>query len=445
MANRELVEIREKHAEKRKWVDKFLAQANTTKGDDGRETYDLSGVTLVEGSNKVKTEALNRTRKEMEDLWTRGLELHAGEQAAVTSASHGKSLKTISRPGIQMPSTVQEFNLGKAVTSSPEFKHVVESRNYDGTLWTVEGDGGSLQALAAQHQKALFSQTSGWVPYSTETPLVVPAARRPVQVLPHIRQIPTDQAAVIWNKQTTRTLATAERAEGAAYPEGTLVYTRQTTPVETIGSFIPISKEQMDDTPMMESLINNDLIAGCMERVDLQIIAGNGSSPNLQGITDGGNGLTGTQNLDKASGFTELQGIVRCMGLVANSASGGGQAMASLIVTSTIRWYSYMETRTTEGWFLFGLGATQPSLFGVPVAVHDGIPQHNSNDQIIVGDFQRFSHIRDRQAAQVRVESRHRVSSSMTVPTGQISLVADCRAAMIWERPAAFVLFQELT
>ena len=174
------------------------------------------------------------------------------------------------------------------------------------------------------------------------------------------------------------------------------------------------------------------------------LMAGNGTSPNLQGITDGGNGLSGVQTLDKASGFTELQGIVRSMGMVANTATGGGQAMASLIVLDTIRWYSYMETKTTDGWFLFGLGATQPSLFGVPVAMHDGIPQHNSKDQICIGDFQKFCHLRDRQAAQVRVESRHRVSSSVTVPTGQVSLVADCRAAMIWERPAAFVLFQEL-
>ena len=117
--------------------------------------------------------------------------------------------------------------------------------------------------------------------------------------------------------------------------------------------------------------------------------------------------------------------------------------MASVIAMSTIRWYALMETQTTDGWYLFGLGASEPRLFGVPVAMHDGIPDTTgTKEQAIIGDFARHSYLRDRQAASVRIETRHRVSSNMTRPTGQLSLVADARAAFVIRRAAAFVAFQ---
>ena len=437
MANKQLVEKRERIKALQGKIQKFLDQAKNENGQ-----FDLSGVKVVEGTNKVKQEKLDSWNKELNDCYTKALELRSIEQAEEDSKRINTNLTRVDRGGFVMPRTAQQFNLGKAVTGGDAYKTLLRDRPNELSLYNVEGDGGSIKGMltrSMQQQKALFTSAAGWVPYPTETPDVVPAVQRPVQLLPFIRQIPTDQHAVIYSEQTTRTISAAERAEGGVYPESTLAYTRRTQDVETIGHFIPVTREELADVPMAESMINQDLMAGLMQRIDLQVIAGTGASNQLLGV----NSKTGIQTLTKLAAFTVLQGIVRSIGMVASTATGGGQAMASVIAMSTIRWYSLMETQTTDGWYLFGLGASEPRLFGVPVAMHDGIPDTTgTKEQAIIGDFARHSYLRDRQAASVRIETRHRVSSNMTRPTGQLSLVADARAAFVIRRAAAFVAFQ---
>ena len=202
------------------------------------------------------------------------MELHAQETAVEASKRHKSNLEVISRPGIQVPESTQQFNLGKAVTGGDAYKTLLRDRPNELSLYNVEGDGGSIKGMltrSMQQQKALFTSAAGWVPYPTETPDVVPAVQRPVQLLPFIRQIPTDQHAVIYSEQTTRTISAAERAEGAVYAESTLAYTRRTQDVETIGHFIPVTREELADVPMAESMINQDLMAGLMQRIDLQV------------------------------------------------------------------------------------------------------------------------------------------------------------------------------
>lgn len=99
----------------------------------------------------------------------------------------------------------------------------------------------------------------------------------------------TDSDMIEYVEQTSRTNNAAEVAEatssadGAAPESGTAFAVRQVL-VQEIKHFIPATKRAIADAGQVRAIIESELVEGVLERLDTQLLSGNGTPPNLRGI-----------------------------------------------------------------------------------------------------------------------------------------------------------------
>ncbi|KKK52792.1 hypothetical protein LCGC14_3101350, partial [marine sediment metagenome] len=169
--------------------------------------------------------------------------------------------------------------LGEMIVADPIWKQWVTDESARKTLQIKLPEMGLRDIY-----KTLFETTAGWLPESLRTGQVVDAVTRPLQVIDIMPKQNTGFAQVAYMLETTRTHAAAETVEGAAFKESTFVLTPQTSPVRKITDSVPVTDEQLEDVPMAESYLNGRILFGIQQRLDQQIISGDGTPPNLDGI-----------------------------------------------------------------------------------------------------------------------------------------------------------------
>ncbi|MGE4163875.1 MAG: phage major capsid protein [Vicinamibacterales bacterium] len=270
--------------------------------------------------------------------------------------------------------------------------------------------------------KTLFETGAGFAPESVRSGVLVPAATRPIQILDLIPVFPIGQPIFKYMEETTRTHASAEKAEGAAYAESTFVWTEKTSPVQKITDSIPVTDEQLEDEAQVRSLLEQRLTFGLRQRLDLQVLVGNGTAPNLRGI----NNVVGIQTQAKGAD-PAIVAFMKALTKVRFT----GRASPSGAIFHPNDWQDILLTQNSNGDFLFGNPFTGPgpqSLFGIPVAVSDAQTQ----DTGLVVDFANFTRIDDRRGVQVQTGF---VGTQFT--DGKVTLRADMRAAFTVTRPAA--------
>lgn len=149
--------------------------------------------------------------------------------------------------------------------------------------------------------KTLLQTSAGWQPRTDNGTVLVDKVIRPVQVLDVFPSGRTDLFEIPSMEETTRTQAAAELAEDGTYAEDAFVFTRRTSPVRKIGSQIPVTDEQLDDVPGMQSLIDNRLTFGVRARFDQQIMVGDGTGSNLTGLVSASGVQTQAKGADSAA------------------------------------------------------------------------------------------------------------------------------------------------
>jgi HK97 family phage major capsid protein len=272
--------------------------------------------------------------------------------------------------------------------------------------------------------KTLFETAAGFAIESVRSGLLVEKATRPIQVIDLIPSSPINQAAYVYMEETTRTHSAAERAEGTAYPESAFVWTQKSSPVQKIADSIPVTDEQLEDADQVENLLRSRLAFGVRQRLDQQILVGNGTPPNLRGI----NNVVGI-GVQALAGDNRLAGFFKALTLIRFT----GRAQPSGAVFHPNDWQDFVLATNASGDFMFGnpfQGIAPMSLFGIPIALSDA----QTENTVLVGDFNNFSLLSDRRGVQVQTGY---VGTQFT--DGKVTLRADMRAAFTVTRPAAFV------
>lgn len=139
-------------------------------------------------------------------------------------------------------------------------------------------------AMSARDFRAATFQTTSWDPFVTRQPGWVPDITTPLQVSDIITIIMTEKDSVSWMEETTNTPAAVETAEGAAAPEATYALTERTKPVRRIAHFLPITEEALADEPRVRGYLDYVMPIGVRQRLDEQIIKGDGAGQNLEGL-----------------------------------------------------------------------------------------------------------------------------------------------------------------
>jgi HK97 family phage major capsid protein len=293
----------------------------------------------------------------------------------------------------------------------------VESKAFTGR----QGQNGPVSTLP-MNLKTLLTTTAGWAPEILRNDRLVEFATRPIQVADMIPQTTTAQAGVQYMEETTLTNAAAEIAEGGTYAESALAYTERLTPVQKIATFIPVTDEQLEDIPRMRGVLDNRLPFFIRQRLDLQLLTGNGTAPNLRGLLN----IVGIQTQAKGAD-PGPDAIYKAM---VKLQTGTGQCQPNLIIMNPVDWQNIRLLRTADGIYIWGNPSdTGPQrMWGLTVA----LAQAETAATAIVTDTS-FLELAVRSGVDVQVSNSH----STFFVEGKQAIRADIRAAFVVYRPTA--------
>jgi len=283
-------------------------------------------------------------------------------------------------------------------------------------------DKGSSSELDIEF-KTLMTTTAGWAPETTRSGLLVDIATRPVQVTDIIPVDPTSQSAYVYMEETTFTNNAAEVAEGGTYGEAAFALTEQTSTVRKVGVWVPVTDEQLEDEPAAQAYLDRRLPFMLRQRLDSQILTGNGTAPNLRGI----NNVVGIQTQAKGADPV-FDAILKA----ATKVRVTGRAMPGAVIFHPNDWQDLRLTRTADGIYILG-NPNEPgpaSIWGLRPIESDAQTENTA----VVGDFTNYSLLAVRRGVEVQVTNAH----STFFIEGKQAVRADMRAALVFTRPAAF-------
>lgn len=285
--------------------------------------------------------------------------------------------------------------------------------------------------------KALFRQGAGFAPRSSRTGEVVMYPTKPLDLLDLVVTIPTNQVAVIYMRQTSRSSITANVSEATdlsaaaqTWPEATLVYAQQSATVEKIATYLPVTDEQLEDEPGIQGMLDNDLEYMLRERITDQILNGNGTSPNLDGILAAG--IETTAIASSATVVIADEVMKAITDVEAGNTNGLLNGLVDLCVFNPNDWEKVRMMKDADGNYIWG----HPSEAGIRRIWGRAVvttPMMAVNT-LLVGDFSNFYRLRDRRDVRVQYSNSH----SDYFIRGVQAIRADVRVASTIMRPAAF-------
>ena len=347
MALKQLVEKRNELQAKNKKLAKIFEEA---KGDPtgNSQDIDLSLIKSIDGDAKSKLDAIRKLSDEVNDLGQQVDELARVEKAAAAVAQQEATRLHDPEDGKTYRPTQERFpqeDNGRIKGFGDLF---VESEAYKahqpGSSWKgLKQDFKS--GLSSVLLKTTFSTSAGWAPESLRTGRLVEEALQPIDVLDAIPSGRTGQAAVVWMEETTVTNNADTRNEAAAYAESALALTEQSATVRSIGTSLPITDEQLEDVPQVQSYLNMRLPYLVRKVLQDQILTGSGVAPDLTGI----NNFSGIQT--QALGTDPVpDAIYKAMTKVMVT----GRANANIVVLHPNDWQAVRLLRTSDGIYIWG-------------------------------------------------------------------------------------------
>lgn len=201
----------------------------------------------------------------------------------------------------------------------------------------------------------------------------------------HVRQFLTQTSTTSDNvryvQETAYTDGTATQTEGSDKGISDFSLEAKDAPVRTIASYIRVSRQMLDDTAFLTSYINQRLPKKLFLEEDDQILYGNGSGDNLEGITAVAQSFAAITGLSLVSRFDAL------VNSISQVRTDNGEYQASAIMLNPEDFYIMLVEKDNENRYYFPdavrFGGQPPRVAGVPVITNTAV----TADDFIVGDF----------------------------------------------------------
>lgn len=372
------------------------------------EGIDLSKVKSVDGGKEAVLAEIRKLNEEMTDLGKERDDLKLVKQAAERAreaTDHDADPDGSSESGDDRPRDRKQVkSIGEVFTDAKA--HQVKQREVD---------------LPDVELKTLLETGTGWAPETTRGPRLVLDEQRPIQVVDLIPQTRTGETAITYMEETTFTNNAAEVAEGGTKPEAALALTERTSAVRKIAVWLPVTDEQLEDVPRIQDYLNNRLPFMVRQRLDQQIVSGNGIAPNLRGILN----VVGIQTQAKGADPTP-DAVYKAMTKVEVT----GQAVPNLVIFRPDDWQDVRLLRTVDGIYIWGnpSDAGPERMWGLRVVKVQAAPENTA----IVLDTT-FTELAVKKGMTVETSNSH---STFFVENKQ-AIRAEVRVAFVLYRPTA--------
>ncbi len=253
---------------------------------------------------------------------------------------------------------------------------------------------------------------------------IVPGAFRALRVRDVLPSGVTSSNAVTYARELLFTNNAAETAEGAQKPESVLTFESVTTPIATIAHTIKVSKQVLDDAPMLASYIDARMRYGVELRYDEQIIKGNGTGQNISGILTSGNHTA----FSATTGENALDSLNRMIEKVALA-----DYAATAIMMNPADWHAIerLKVGSADDRYIVGnpAGIMGPQLWGLPVVLSNNV----TAGKAIVGAFDIAYMVFNRQGTTVEIFNQNEDD----VEKNLLTVRAENRGALASLRPAS--------
>lgn len=262
-------------------------------------------------------------------------------------------------------------------------------------------------------------------------PGVVGGVFRQLRLEQILNSVPTSSNAIEYTRENVFTNAAAETAEGSALPESSITFTLDNVPVQSIGHWIKISRQLAADNAALAAYINLRMRYGVDLRVENQLFAGNGTTPNLAGLNKSGNYT--------AHGYTAA--ALTALGLSpTNRFDLIGKVIgdcwandfpAEAVLLNPVDWWTMRLAKDSQGRYLLGDPDKEaiPMLFGTPVVQCNAV----TADTFQVGAYSQAATKHDRESVVIELSD----SDGDNFIKQLVTVRAMRRLALAVERPAA--------
>ena len=293
-------------------------------------------------------------------------------------------LVKMKRPGYNGNS--EEFKTaGQMFIESDAFKNMIANREKKSAPVEVDFFRKDLVTSAAG--------SAGTLIMPNRAPGIVAAPDQEVWLRDLLNVQRTDTNAIEFVRETGFTNNAAPVPEGELKPESGLTFDISTATVKTIAHWIPATRQALSDAAQLQNYIDNRLRYGLKLEEDRQILYGDGTGENLQGImTDDGIQDAGAA----AAGDNSVDHLRRSLTRVILA----GYPATGVVMHPTA-WEEIELMKGDDGHYLwFNLGdGVNPRLFRLPVVQTPAMAETD----YLMGAFGLGAQLWDRMQTEVRI------------------------------------------
>lgn len=354
-----------------------------------------------------------------------------GEARTVGQISHDTKT-ALDNIGIQQREMADRLTqIEQKATAKPEEKGIsswgdqfIKSAHYGAFA------GGNLNKLRVEVKNTLVGSDTNVAPQRNAG--IVGGAVLPFSMEALLPSTTTSSNAIEFTKEASFTNNAAEVVEGTGLKaESALTWSLVNMPVSTVAHWIKISKQLAADAPALAAYVNTRMRYGVNQKVDTQLVVGDGVAPNISGTYDTGNFTAhGYTNAAITAISATFKKLVLIRKVIADLYAAGYPADA--IVLNPADWATIeIELMTTAaGQTLYSVSeGGQARLFGIPVIQAIGM----AADTFQVGRFSEAYMVYNREGTVVEMSD----SDGDNFRYNLLTLRAERRLALATEKPAA--------
>lgn len=209
----------------------------------------------------------------------------------------------------------------------------------------------------------------------------------------------TNSNAIQYVQESGFTNNAAPVAEGAQKPESTIRLRALTVPVVTIAHWIMATKQILDDAPQLASLIDNRLRYGLAYAEELQLLNGDGTGNNIDGLIANATAYNAPITISGGGSMFDKLRLAMLQAVLAEYPATGH-------VLNPIDWARLELEKDAEGRYIIGdpQGTAERRLWGLPVVE----TQAMAVDKFLTGSFRASAQVFDREDANVEISTEDR-------------------------------------
>jgi len=298
------------------------------------------------------------------------------------------------------------LSLGHSFIASPDFKSLNTSQF---AKVSVE-----VKNTLLSGPDTVLPQIDARLRTGADTPLTV------YQSLPHA---PASSNSIQGLRETGFNNAAAEVIEGGLKAESSLNFAPWDLHIRTIAHWIKVSKNLLSDAPAVAAYVDNRLRHGVLERIDQQLILGDGNNPNISGILNTSNYTV----YNAQSGDSLIDAINR-----AKYQLWSAGWLPDKVFVHPMDWSEVEMAKGSDGHYLYGLPGTlaKTNLFNVQIISCPWVPK----GEFAIGAFNRAATIWNKET--VGVDAGY-VDNDFT--KNLVTLRAEARLALEISTPSAIL------